>query len=439
MMLRRYTLLLLLLATGIAAQAQTVFSSLEDLWKYADDHNINIKAAKYEVDKTVYTKKQSYLAFLPQASASASFTDNTSLQTTLIPATIFGGPEGQYQPVQFGQKYIYAGGFTAQMDLVNLQTWFNVRIAKETEALNEASLSNTKKITYSQIAGQYYSYLLNKEAARVAELSASVADSVYQSVNNKFNEGTLSKQNVDVAQLNKERAEQTQITAGYQMRTSLNTLKVMLDLSVKDSIIVEGALQSNLSIEKNTPFAEDPSVRLAGYQAQLNLASYRAANANYLPTLSLIYNNTTQQNDNKYEPFESGGPKWYPANYWSLRASWTIFNGGLRRAQAGRNKLSYYEARSQYESSQKQSAINDENIRLSYQKAAASFTKAQDIMRLSFDNYQHVSDRYKNGIGAIDDRLSAFRDYLDYQNQYLNSLSDMLVQLYQVKIRQQSF
>ena len=84
-------------------------------------------------------------------------------------------------------------------------------------------------------------------------------------------------------------------------------------------------------------------------------------------------------------------------------------------------------------------AINDENIRLSYQKAAASFTKAQDIMRLSFDNYQHVSDRYKNGIGAIDDLLSAFRDYLDYQNQYLNSLSDMLVQLYQVKIRQQSF
>ena len=55
MMLRRYTLLLLLLATGIAAQAQTVFSSLEDLWKYADDHNNNIKAAKYEVDKNVYT------------------------------------------------------------------------------------------------------------------------------------------------------------------------------------------------------------------------------------------------------------------------------------------------------------------------------------------------------------------------------------------------
>ncbi len=60
-------------------------------------------------------------------------------------------------------------------------------------------------------------------------------------------------------------------------------------------------------------------------------------------------------------------------------------------------------------------------------------------MKLSFDNYKHISYRYDAGMAAIDERLNAFKDYIDYQNQYLNSLSDMLVQLYQIKIRQQSF
>jgi len=116
-----------------------------------------------------------------------------------------------------------------------------------------------------------------------------------------------------------------------------------------------------------------------------------------------------------------------------------IFTGGSRLFQSRRNKIAYDESVMQYEIAQKQSAINDENIRLNYQKAAAVLSKSEDVMNLSFDNFSHISDRYMEGIAPLDDRLNAFKDYIDYQNQYLNSLSDLLVQLYQVKIRQVNF
>ena len=93
----------------------------------------------------------------------------------------------------------------------------------------------------------------------------------------------------------------------------------------------------------------------------------------------------------------------------------------------------------QYENAKNQSALNDENMRLNYMKSSAMLKKAESVMNLAYDNYRHIANRYEAGIAPIDDRLSAFRDYLDYQNQYLNSLSDMLVQLYQIKIRQQAF
>ena len=428
-----------LLSLSHLAGAQTVFRSLEDVWRFADEHNVAIRSTAYELDKARYGKTQSYLAFTPQAGVTGAFIDNTSLQTTLIPAVIFGGPVGTYSAVQFGQKYIYSAGFTAQMDLVNLQTWFNVRVAKETEKMSKDSLGSTRRTVYQQIANLYYAYLLNKEAYRLVSQSAAVADSVYRSVNNKFKEGTLNMGNVDVAELNSERAQQTLTTAYFQMRTSANSLKALLGLSVNDSLAIESSIEGGMKKESTASFNEDPSVKLADDRVKLNLSMYKAANASFYPTVNVLYSNTTQQNDNKFEPFEAGGPSWYPARYWTLRASWNIFAGGTRWLQSKKSKISYLESQMLYDQAKRQADINDENLLLSYEKAAAFRAKAEHIMNLSLDNYRHITYRYEAGVASLDDRLNAFTDYINYQNQYLNSLSDMLVQLYQVKIRQQSF
>jgi outer membrane protein len=440
-MLQKLITIITLLTLGYAGNAQVVFRSLEDAWAYADAHNITIRTARNQVTAGGYAAKQSYSGVLPQASASGSFTDNISRQTTLIPGDIFGGPAGTFRTLQFGQQYVYAGGVSAQMNLLNLQSWQNVRIARESEKLGRDSLANTRKTVYQQIATQYYSYLLMKEASRIAAQSVSIADSVFQSSGNKFKEGTIHAGNLDIAQLNLQRARQTLITAGYQVQTARNNLKSLLDLSVKDSVAFSGTLQESRDADAAGDFQEDPAVRLALHRTSVSLSQLRSANSAYVPTIGVLYNYTTQRYDNTFEPFKgaTGVAGWFPAQYWSLQASIPIFSGGNRYYQVRRNKVAYRESMEQYESTLKQSAINDENIRLNYQKAEALLANANEVMRLSLDNYTHISNRYQVGISSLDDRLNAFRDYLDYQNQYLNSLSDLLVQLYQVKIRRQSF
>lgn len=435
-MIRKGFFIMVLLVTADRLQGQIVFNTVEDIWRYADAHNVNIRNAGYEVDKAHATKKQSYLAFLPQVNATAQFVDNTSLPTTLIPAVIFGGPEGSFRAIQFGTQYIYTAGVTAQMDIVNLQTWYNTRIAKESEELNRASLGNAKKAAYQQIATQYYSYLLNKEAERLATQSVLITDSVLQSVTNKFAEGSLSLASVDLAQLNNERAQQTEIAAQYQMLTAANTLKGLLNLSVQDSLVMASPMKGDLNAMAQGEFSEDPAIVYAARQANVSLGTYKAAKAGFAPTLSLLYSNTTQHNDNTFTPL-GNGLIWYPAQYWSLKATWNIFTAGTRWLQTQRGRINYYESELQLDNAKKQSAINDENIRLSYQKALAVSTKTKSVMNLSYDNYRHISNRYDEGLASLEERLNAYSDYISYQNLYLNSLSDMLVQLYLIKIRQQ--
>jgi len=314
-----------------------------------------------------------------------------------------------------------------------------VRIAKEAAAMSKDSLANMRKSVYQQIASQYYSYLLMKEAARLAGQSAAISDSVYQSAANKFKEGTVNEASVNTAKLNTERAEETYITANYQMLTAANNLKALLNMSLNDSLEITSSLENELIGNDAEAFTEDPQIRLAMRRVNISLNQYKSTKASFVPVLTVLYNYTTQQNDTKFEPVDAAGPNWYPAQYWSLRASWPIFTGGNRYFQAKKNKISYEESKLLYENVQKQSAINDANLQLGYEKANAVTAKSKDVMDLSFQNYMHASYRYSAGVAPIDDRLSAFNDYITYQNQYLNNLSDLLVQLYQVKIRQQSF
>ena len=438
---KRFSIIILLLSLCRVADGQVVFTSLEDVWKYADVHNITILTAKYETEKSMYAKRQSYSALLPQVNATGSYTDNLALQTTLIPDEIAGGPPGKYLKLKFGQQFVYAGGITAQMSILNLQNVYNAQIAKQTEELNKASLANNRKSVYQQVATQYYSYLLMQEAYDLAAQSAKISDSVFESVSNKYKEGAANEANVDVAKLNFERAEQNELSAKYQMLTALNNMKALLNLSVKDSLAINASLKENLSNERSATFQEDPAIKLAMYQEHISLSQYRAANSAFAPTINILYNYATQRFDKTFEPFSgaSGTAGWFPSQYWSLQAAIPLFTSGGRLFQSKRNKIAWDESKEQYENTLKQSAINDENIRLNYLKAAAVLTKAKDVMNLSFDNYMHISYRYEGGIESIETRLNAFRDYIDYQNQYLNSLSDMLVQLYQVKIRQQAF
>lgn len=438
-MLKKATIIIVLLLAHQITNGQVVFRSVEDIWQYADTHNINIKTIKYELNKSSYAKKQAYSALLPQANATASYTDNLQLPVTIIPAGLFPGLPGG--PVSFGQQYAYAAGINAQMNILNLQNFYNARIAKQTEDMNKDSLASTRKSVYQQIATQYYSYLLMQEAARLADETVKAADSVATSVINKYKEGTLNEANTDIAKINLARAQQTQVNAQYQMRTARNNIKALLGLSVSDSLAILASLPENITMEPTGTFTEDPSLRIALWRKKLSLSQYHMTNGAFAPSINVLYNYAAQRYDKTFEPFSgaSGAAGWYPAQYWSLQAFIPLFSSGGRLFSSKRSKLNYEESKEQYEYALKQSAINDENIRLNYQKAAAVLNKTQEVMKLSFNNYTHISNRYDAGIVSLDERLSAFKDYIDYQNQYLNSLSDLLVQLYQVKIRQQSF
>jgi outer membrane protein len=440
-MLKKISVVIVGLIASMQASGQVTFNSLEEVWHYADAHSIAILTGKYELRKTGYATKQSYSSILPQVNATGSYTDNIMRQTTLIPGEIGGGPSGSFIPLQFGTQFVYVGGIQAQMSAFNLQNWYATRIAEYTETLYKDSVRSLRRTVYQQVATQYYSYLLMQEAARLADITVSVADSVLEAVSNKYVEGVVDEGNLDVAKLNSERSKQNAINSYYQMLIAKNNLKGFLGMTVADSLVIRDKLDSSKLANLYIQFEEDPSIRVAEDRAKMSLSQLKQANAAFAPSFNIVYNVVSQRYDSRFRPFSdaTGTAAWFPAQYWALQANLPIFSSGYRWFQSKKMKLNYRENQVLFENTVRQSAINDQNILLNYQRSVEVLKKTRNVMNLGMDNYRHMTYRYDAGLESLENRLRSFRDFIDYQNQYLVSLSDLLVQLYQVKIRQQTF
>ena len=114
---------------GLTAAAQVRFTSLEAVWAYANDHSIQVQAARTNEELAALDTKGARGRLLPAVSANGAFTDNVRIQQTLVPAKLFNpaAPEGVYTEASFGRRYIYTANVVAQMDLLNLSSWFSLK------------------------------------------------------------------------------------------------------------------------------------------------------------------------------------------------------------------------------------------------------------------------------------------------------------------------
>lgn len=422
------------------AQAQQTFTSLEELWDYTQIHNLSLQLAGSAAQRSHISHQQAYSNVLPQISLNSSFTSNEILQTTLLPKILQdkNAQPGEVIPVQFGQKYIYNAGITGQIDILNLSNWLQIKTSNLSSAISKDSLANNKKIVYQQLATQYYNYLLMQKATLLATKSEQIADSIYQSVSYKFTIGTANKAQTDVAKINLNKANLSVINAHYQLSVALNNIKNLLNIELSQTITIDASLSELEENSHGLTFALDPAIAIARKQEQLSFLQYKSNIYSYLPILSVQYSTSKQQNNNELQPL-SNTPTWFPAQFWTLKASWLLFNSGGRYFNLQKSKITMQERKWQVQAAENQSILADENLKLALYKAQATLDKGKENMGLSFDNYTHISNKYEEGLASLDDRLSAFNDYLTFQNQYLSNLADLLVQQYLIKVRYQNF
>lgn len=422
-----------------ALNAQQTFQSLEEVWGYADEHNIQVIAGR--ANQTIAQKNivQAYGALLPVVTATGAFTDNIQIQPTLVPAELFGGDPGTFKEEQFGKRYVYNAGVTAQIDLLKLQSWFAIKSARYGYEFATRSLEKTKYDLYTQIANACYTSQLMDEATVLSSENLAISKETYQTLSLKYSEGQVNEVTINNAQINLKKAEINFSTARQNKLTALNSLKQLLGLLPNDSLRLElNAAIPSISTEEMqfSPYS-GAEIRMTQSDMLMSKANWQAATASYAPTLSFIYSAGRQIAGD--DIFNFNNTNNLPQQYWGLRLTIPILAGNTRSFQNAKARIDYDTKKSQYENAIATTEIKDQNLIASYLTASTAFYKAKEILELYKQNDLHAKRKMNEGLISVDERLRAYQDYVTYQNEYLQAMAENFIQYYNVKIRQKTY
>jgi outer membrane protein TolC len=415
---------------ALPVSAQLSFSSVQEVWKYADAHNIQITAANASDKEATLAVRQAKGALLPTISANGNYIDNIRLQSTLIPAQLFNqnAPEGTFYEATFGKRYNYNATANVQLDLVNTQNWFAIKTARLDKEIATLNIQKTKRDLYEQLANIYYSYLLANEAEQLSNANSSTMDTVFASVQRKYNDGQVSEVSMNNAAINKEKAAKNLVAATQTKLLQLNNLQQLLNTG--DSIVIT---EQSMAPYIPQPFATDPDVSIAYEELLKSKAQWQASKAAYAPTLSAVYQYNRMITTDHFIQFSNSND--LPSQYWGLRLSVPIFSGNSRHYNVQKTKIDMELKQQQYKSAGLQSQLTNQNILLSYNTAFKDLEKAKGILTMYRSNDTHATQLLNEGSISIDDRLKYYSDMITNQQEYLQSMSDYFIQSYRLQIR----
>jgi OMF family outer membrane factor len=388
------------------------FNSLDEVFSYSDKNSSVIKTGE----------KQSELARLAKMSAIANIinfknpvvftmTDNTLLPLNFIPAEFLGGQPGTYREITFGQKYVSNFNFTPQIDLINPGGWAKVNYAGINQDMTDANNLLDKKNLYQSLAACFYNITSMKDQINIVNDNLSIADSLFNIVSNKYQQGIARQQDVNDAQVNKLNVTDKL----YQLKASLeqqyNSLKILCDIPQDTKLTIAENLAYEQTYDKEYLATATLEYNYSKLRADLNKSDLTFNWMSQLPIISVIYSNSYYQNSNN-KFFDNGGTSsWLNSVYIGLKLSVPVpdVNSIFNTMNAEANyKITLINS----EHDRLQNDIQNNQLKIDYDKAYSQVQTTNQVYKLKSENYRMAMNQYNESILGFDKVLDAFTDML---------------------------
>jgi len=432
------TIILALLGfTSFNAMGQVQFGSLQEVLAYADKNAISIQSALHEEQIAAVKNKASKTALLPAINASAGFNDNITLQPTLVPSNLFNpaAPEGTFNEYTFGKRYVYNAGVQANWDIINFQKLFDIKISQAVSQLNQANTINTKYQVYNQLAQTYFSILLTEKYLKISKENIATADNIYQIAKDKYDIGIFTEENLNRSKIQLVQANQQVSSLESSLEQLYNQLQSQLNID-EPLILKDELLDKEMDTGNELVITTShPEVLVQEAQVQLSEKLLAQTKSLHYPTLTLGYQYNYNWATDKMTDFSQANN--LPQQFWGLKLSAPIFNGFSTKSKIKQSKIQLEQEQMVLDSKKLAAKKDDDNLQIQYRQGAEDFRKQEEVLQLQNKNDTHSKNRYDSGIIGLDERLDKFKDLLEVQNQYMQSLSNQYISYYKLYIRKQ--
>lgn len=420
----------LLFLVSFATFSQQTFS-LDEAVAYGLKHHTDVKNALVKKQDTELQIKEIKVAGMPQINGQFQYTYNAIVPTQLIDAQNFDptAPEGSVTKFKFGVPWAGQAGISVNQ-LIFDATWLVGLRAQDTyRKLANQELEQSKTTVVENIIKAYYSVLVADERAKIIDLNIARLDTMEYNTTEMFKQGFVEKIDLDriAVQKNNLKTELTKVNNLIDLSKQL--LKFQMGYNVSSEII----LTDNLKDQENKALATiakqevDPENRIE-YQVlktnreliQLNeerILKGAVPNVFFSGSLGAGHSNP------RFNPFE----RWFGSSALTLGVNIPIYDSGLRKVQAERQRLNIIQMdntaemlRNSFNLQNDQATINMTNGLETLDVQKRNLELAEEVVRVS-------KIKYQQGVGSNLEVVNAENDLRQAQTNYFAALYDVLV------------
>lgn len=433
--LKKITLLFLISAQIFVLQAQESNSdnfSLQQAIDYALAHNQNYQNAILDVKSAEYRNKEVTGIGLPQINANADLKDYLSIPTSLIPAEIFGGQPGTFQPVKFGTKYNASVGVTISQIIFNSDYIVGLEAAKEFVALQEKNLQRSKVETVAAITKAYFGAVLTRERLIVVDANIERIKKSYDEAKAANEAGMVEKLDVDRLELTYNNALSERDKNSRAVGYTETLLKFQMGYDIKKPITLTDKISENLvtenSISEQTSVNYELRPEYALMQTQLRISNLelKRYKYQYLPSINAYGSFQEQAQRTQFDIFDITQP-WFPIGLIGATLNIPIFNGGQKHFKIQQSKIGITKVNNSIEFLKSSIDTEVENYSYLYKNALISLETQKKNKVLAESIFNTSKLKYQEGVGSNMDLVIAQASLRDAEISYLNAVYELIL------------
>jgi len=419
------------LLTGSAVKAQQESDelklSLREAQDYALSHNKMVLNAKSDILASKAAMWETISAALPQVSASASFTDNLKLMTTLLPGEFFGQP-GIKIPVTFGSQFNSNAALDASMLIFNAPLFVGIETTKLAQKLSQQSLQKSELDTKESVSSAYFLILISEKSLELLNGNIANLNETLKSTRAMFSAGMAESTDVDQMVSNVNMGENNRSSLERTIELNYNILRFQLGVPATTNITLTETLE-NLTDEINVEalisqdfdHTQNIDYKLVEGQELMSSLMLKSQKASVLPTLAGFYNYGTNGMGDKVSEL-----RWFQNSMAGLSLSIPIIASGQRYARIKQAQIDLEKAKTTKDMVTEQLLLQEKQLRYNLVNANLQYISQKENVEVSKRVYASTENKYKQGMASSLELTQANSLYLQAENNYVSALMNLL-------------
>ncbi len=437
---------LVLISAVLSAQENQFTFSLKEAQQYALQHNKTLMNAKDDILAAGEQIKQSKGAGLPQVNGSMDYMTNFNYEFEF---NIGGGdvqpPDIDYSKLDAGDLEVLksldqmfgGGGNTIVMEdqanakvqvsqlIFSGQYWIGVQMAKLQKNIAEKNLTLTELDVKQNVINSYYLILVTQNLLDIISENEQNLQDVLKHTSDMFKVGLAEQTDVDQIKVslsqisNSKKAMERSLLLNYNLLRLSMGIEPGAEISLTDKLdTIISEIDERLLADVNLEITSNPTYQIMKTQEDISRKNVEMQRWSFAPTLSGYYSYTEKILKTSFDLS--------PKNAAGLNLSIPIFSGLTKKAQLSQAKIQLDKMNRQKELLEEQLLLQEKQLMFNLRNSYDNYTTQKENVEVAKRVYESNYNKFKQGLISSLDLTQSNSNYLQAQNNYVNSVHQLL-------------